>query len=140
MPKNHYEILGLTRDATADQIKKAYRKLARKYHPDVSKEADAETRMQELNVAYDTLSDETKKAEYDFELDHPQGAHHNLIKIQALVALRVPFGMHRVVNRHMIFRALKTYLVVLDQALVDQIININAKIAHPIKVKTNMHA
>ncbi|MDA1172759.1 MAG: DnaJ domain-containing protein, partial [Proteobacteria bacterium] len=75
MPKNHYEILGLTRDATAEQIKKAYRKLARKYHPDVSKEPDAEARMQELNVAYDTLSDETKKAEYDFELDHPQGSH-----------------------------------------------------------------
>ncbi|MGF2880689.1 DnaJ C-terminal domain-containing protein [Acinetobacter johnsonii] len=74
MPKNHYEILGLTRDATAEQIKKAYRKLARKYHPDVSKEPDAEARMQELNVAYDTLSDETKKAEYDFELDHPQGS------------------------------------------------------------------
>ena len=71
MSKNHYEVLGISRDATAEQIKKAYRKLARKYHPDVSKEADAETRMQELNVAYDTLSNEEKKAEYDFQLDHP---------------------------------------------------------------------
>ena len=71
MSKNHYEVLDIARDATAEQIKKAYRKLARKYHPDVSKESDAETRMQELNIAYDTLSNEEKKAEYDFQLDHP---------------------------------------------------------------------
>ncbi|RKG31295.1 DnaJ C-terminal domain-containing protein [Acinetobacter tianfuensis] len=70
--KNYYEILGVNRDSTSEQIKKAYRKLARKYHPDISKEADAETRMQEINVAYDTLSDETKKKEYDFQLDHPE--------------------------------------------------------------------
>ncbi len=63
MPKSHYEVLGITRNATPDQIKKAYRKLARKYHPDVSKEADAEEKMQGINVAYDTLSNEEKKAE-----------------------------------------------------------------------------
>lgn len=74
MAKNYYDILGISREATADQIKKAYRKLARKYHPDISKEADAEERMQEINVAYDTLSHEDKKTEYDFQLDHPQGA------------------------------------------------------------------
>lgn len=73
MPDNHYQTLGVARDASADQIKKAYRKLARKYHPDVSKEADAEARMQAINVAYDTLSDTEKKKQYDFELDHPQG-------------------------------------------------------------------
>ena len=73
MAKNYYELLGVAREASQDQIKKAYRKLARKYHPDVSKEADAETRMQELNVAYDTLSDAEKKREYDFQLDHPEG-------------------------------------------------------------------
>ena len=61
MAKNYYELLGVPRDASQDQINKSYRKLARKYHPDVSKEADAETRMQELNVAYDTLSDAEKK-------------------------------------------------------------------------------
>ncbi|WP_111858044.1 DnaJ C-terminal domain-containing protein [Acinetobacter sp. CFCC 10889] len=73
MAKNYYEELGVARDATPEQIKKAYRKLARKYHPDVSKEADAEERMQAINVAYDTLSNEEKKKQYDFELDHPQG-------------------------------------------------------------------
>lgn len=73
MAKNYYEVLGVSRDAPQDQIKKAYRKLARKYHPDISKEADAETHMQELNVAYDTLSNAEKKKEYDFQLDHPEG-------------------------------------------------------------------
>lgn len=61
MPKNYYEELGLKRDATVDDIKKAYRKLARKYHPDVSKESDAEEMMQRINVAYDTLSNVEKE-------------------------------------------------------------------------------
>lgn len=73
MAKNYYEELGVSRDASADEIKKAYRKLARKYHPDISKEADAEAKMQAINVAYDTLSDSSKKTEYDQMLDHPQG-------------------------------------------------------------------
>lgn len=71
--KNHYETLGVSRDATPEQIKKNYRKLARQYHPDISKEADAEARMQTVNVAYDTLSNPEKKAEYDAMLDNPQG-------------------------------------------------------------------
>lgn len=73
MAKNYYEELGVAREATPEEIKKSYRKLARKYHPDISKEADAETKMQGINVAYDTLSNPEKKKEYDFELDHPQG-------------------------------------------------------------------
>lgn len=73
MAKNFYETLGVAKDATPDQIKKAYRKLARKYHPDISKEANAEEKMQEINVAYDTLSNEEKKKQYDFELEHPEG-------------------------------------------------------------------
>lgn len=63
--KDYYAALGVSREATADEIKKAYRKLARKYHPDVSKEKDAEARMMEVNEAYAVLSDPEKRAAYD---------------------------------------------------------------------------
>ena len=63
--KDYYQILGVPRDAGADAIKKAFRKLARKYHPDVSKEQDAEARMKEVNEAYAVLSDPEKRAAYD---------------------------------------------------------------------------
>ena len=63
--KDYYAILGVKPTDDLKTIKTAYRRLARKYHPDVSKETDAETRMQEINVAYDTLSNEEKKQEYD---------------------------------------------------------------------------
>lgn len=63
--KDYYRILGVPREATAEDIKKAFRRLARKYHPDVSKEADAEARMQEINEAHTVLSDAEKRAAYD---------------------------------------------------------------------------
>jgi curved DNA-binding protein len=63
--KDYYQILGVARDAALADIKKAYRKLARKFHPDVSKEPDAEARMKELNEAYAVLSDAEKRAAYD---------------------------------------------------------------------------
>lgn len=63
--KDYYEILGVPRSATQDDVKHAYRKLARKYHPDVSKVADAEVRFKELGEAYAVLKDPEKRAAYD---------------------------------------------------------------------------
>ena len=63
--KDYYTIMGLTRDATPEDIKRAYRKLARKYHPDVSKEKNAEAHFKETSEAYEVLSDPQKRAAYD---------------------------------------------------------------------------
>ena len=63
--KDYYEILGVKRDATAAEIKSAYRKLARKLHPDVNKTKEAEGKFKDLNEAYEVLSDKTKRQRYD---------------------------------------------------------------------------
>jgi curved DNA-binding protein len=63
--KDYYKVMGVARDATEAQIKQAYRKLARKYHPDVSKEKDAEARFKELGEAYEVLKTPEKRAAYD---------------------------------------------------------------------------
>lgn len=63
--KDYYKIIGTKKDATQDEIKRAYRKLARKYHPDVSKEPDAENKFKELGEAYEVLKDPEKRAAYD---------------------------------------------------------------------------
>ena len=63
--KDYYATLGLTKTASADEIKAAYRKLARKYHPDVSKEKGAEAKFKEVSEAYQTLKDPEKRAAYD---------------------------------------------------------------------------
>ena len=63
--KDYYEVMGVARDATQDVIKRAYRKLARKYHPDVSDQADAEELFKQLGEAYEVLKDPEKRAAYD---------------------------------------------------------------------------
>jgi curved DNA-binding protein len=63
--KDYYKIMGVARDAKQDEIKRAYRKLARKYHPDVSKEPRAEERFKEVQEAYEVLKDDEKRAAYD---------------------------------------------------------------------------
>ena len=68
--KNYYEILGVSPSASFDEIKKAYRELAKKYHPDKNKnDKDAEEKFKQINEAYDVLSDEKKRKEYDMRLN-----------------------------------------------------------------------
>ena len=70
--KNYYDVLGVDKKATPDQIKSAYRKLAMKYHPDRNQgNEEAAERFKEINEAHETLSDEQKRAAYDYELEHP---------------------------------------------------------------------
>ena len=65
MSKSLYETLEVSPNATSDEIKKSYRRLARKYHPDINKEKDAEEKFKEINAAYEILSDEKKRHQYD---------------------------------------------------------------------------
>ena len=71
--RDYYEVLGVSKDASDDEIKSAYRKLARKYHPDVCKEPDANAKFAEVSEAYDVLSNKDKREQYDkFGFDGPQ--------------------------------------------------------------------
>lgn len=75
MAKNYYEILGVSKTATADEIKTAYRKLARQYHPDLHpNDEECAKKFKEVNEANETLSDPEKRKQYDFQLEHPEAA------------------------------------------------------------------
>lgn len=65
MARDYYDVLGIAKNASKDEVKKAFRGLARKYHPDVSTEPDAETKFKEINEAYEVLSDDQKRQRYD---------------------------------------------------------------------------
>ena len=63
--RDYYEVLGIEKSANGDDIKRAFRKLARQFHPDVNKDKDAESKFKEINEAYEVLSDDQKRAAYD---------------------------------------------------------------------------
>ena len=63
--RDYYEVLGVSRDASKEDLRSAYRRLARRYHPDVSKDDDAEERFKEVNEAYQVLNDDDRRAQYD---------------------------------------------------------------------------
>jgi curved DNA-binding protein len=89
MAKSLYETLGVNDRASADEIKKAYRKLARKYHPDVNKDEEAIEKFKEINAAYEILSDKKKKDEYDMYGDQMFGGQnfHDFAQTQGNVDL-----------------------------------------------------
>ena len=65
MPRDYYDVLGVSQGADTGEIKSAFRRLARQYHPDVSQETNAEEKFKEINEAYEVLSDDEKRARYD---------------------------------------------------------------------------
>ncbi|MSN95999.1 DnaJ domain-containing protein [Campylobacter sp. FMV-PI01] len=73
MSNSLYETLGVSKNASNEDIKKAYRRLARKYHPDINKEKEAEEKFKEINAAYEILSDESKRKQYDIYGDNMFG-------------------------------------------------------------------
>lgn len=72
-----YDVLGVSRDATKKELSRAYRKLARKYHPDVYKEEDAETKFRNIATAYEVLKDDESRKDYDYMLDNPEEAYYH---------------------------------------------------------------
>lgn len=63
--RDFYDVLGVSKDASQDEIKKAYRRLSKKYHPDLNDSPDADAKFKEVAEAYETLSDESKRSNYD---------------------------------------------------------------------------
>ena len=88
--RDYYDVLGIKKDASDEELKKAYRALAKKYHPDVSKESNAEAKFKEVQEAYDTLGDHEKRKQYD-QFGHnspfPDRVVQALVVLKALVAV-----------------------------------------------------
>lgn len=74
---NCYEVLGVTREVTKRELSRSYRKLARKFHPDMSKEPDADVKFRAIATAYEILKDDDSRTDYDYMLDNPEEAYYH---------------------------------------------------------------
>ena len=103
MPKDYYIVLGVSRGADANRIKKAYRTVAKRYHPDVSHSSESKRKFQEIREAYETLSDEGARRKYDQELAR-QGS--------SLRITRVP---ETVEKQRSVFKGMDAFISTVDE-------------------------
>ena len=110
---NYYEILGVDRQASAQEIKKAYKKLAKKWHPDLNHDdpKTAEQKMKEINVAYTTLSNEVARIDYNKKLDAEaaNSARTNTKKLQPIPALKLRKNLPPILTSITLIQALKVF-------------------------------
>ena len=87
MPKDYYIVLGVGRDANLNKIKKAYRRVAKKYHPDIRRSQESAEKFHEIREAYETLGDEAKRRRYDEELTR-QGSEIRITRVPEVIESR----------------------------------------------------
>ena len=114
--KDYYKIMGLAKSATKDEVKRAYKKLARKYHPDVSKEKDAEAKFKELGEAYEVLKDTEKRAAYDQLGEHWKVVQEALLPQAGMLDL----NLVAVIIREQMPQNLVTFLSPYSESNIDQ--------------------